>query len=282
MITLVEGVIGSGKTYFVVSELMRKYFLWDDVAVCYVPNDLVVEIYTNIDGFHFGKDLNKVIENCGGIESFFTIPIQAELTNHTKHVYVVDEAQMMFPRKFYNAKVFSFFQYSRHMGIDIYLITQDIYSLVRELQTLNEYHIRVIRRSFSFLGEFRYHYMSGNEILKKKVIKPDSKIFAQYRSSLGGSDSHKTKKFAHRYVLYFVLLIGLIMGGGYGFLYMLSGGNYFKRGKQVVQIVVPKEKVVLAPVVIPVRLVGKSGRFLYFVDDQGKLARKQRVEVSND
>lgn len=177
MITLVEGTIGSGKTYFVVSELIRRFFVWDNVEVTFKKFDDDFEIYTNIDGFRHGLDLKNAIDNVGGIESFFSIEFQRQLTNLKKHIYVIDEAQIYFPRKYYNVKVFNFFQYSRHMGIDVYLITQDIYSLARELQTLNEYHIKVVRRSFSFLGEFRYNYMSGYDVLKRKTLKSDKRVF---------------------------------------------------------------------------------------------------------
>ena len=73
------------------------------------------------------------------------------------------------------------------------MITQDVYSLSREIQTLNEYHIKVARRSYSFFGEFRYMYMVGNEILKRKTLKPDKRVFSQYRSSISGVNSHDAR-----------------------------------------------------------------------------------------
>ena len=184
MITLVEGVIGSGKTYFVVFELLRKYFRWDENEVRYIPLSDDVEIYTNIDGFVHGKSLTMVLSSVGGVENFFTVPVQEKLTNSKRHVYVIDEAQMYFGRKFYNKPVFDFFQWSRHFGIDMYLITQDVYSLVRELQNLNEHHIKVVRRSYSMLGEFRYNFMSGYDVIKRKTLRADPKVFKQFRSTL--------------------------------------------------------------------------------------------------
>lgn len=274
MITLVEGAIGSGKTYFVVNELVSRFFSWDADNLCFRRIDDSFEIYTNIDGFFLGKDLKLFIEKYGGIESFFTVDVQREITNQKKHVYVIDEAQMMFPRKFYNVRVFNFFQYSRHLGVDIYIITQDVYSLARELQTLSEFHIRVVRRSHSFFGEFRYHYIVGNEVLKRRTLKPDIRVFSQYRSSMV-NDSHKVFKFSSRYFVYIFLLLLAVFGGGFGFLYVFTGGSYFRKNSLPPAKFVPDSGRVLTR---SVRLVGVSNGVGYFVDFDGKLVKKVKIK----
>lgn len=279
MITLVEGAIGSGKTYYVVSEILRKHFTWSDVDVLYKQTDENVLIYTNIDNFLYGEDLVLLIEKYGGIEKLFTKDVQRELASLKKIVYVIDECQEYFDRKFYNKPVFNLFQSSRRIGIDVYLITQDVYSVAREIHTLAEHHVKVVRRSYSFFGEFRYHFMSGNEVFKRKVLKPDKKIFAQYRSSLSGSDSHKPKKFAFKFFVYVGLLLLAIPFGGYGFVWLLAGDAYFKRVDTRPTSDLDRAVSPLLPAqsFVPVRLVAKVGNLGYFVDSEGSLVRKQIV-----
>ena len=80
MITLVEGVLGSGKTYFVVSSILKKFYVWNKETVLYEPTkDREFKLYTNIDGFILGEDLNLVAERYGGIDKFFTLPVQEKL-----------------------------------------------------------------------------------------------------------------------------------------------------------------------------------------------------------
>lgn len=279
MITLVEGSIGSGKSYYVVAELLNNYFKWDNEKMEYVQVDNNVEIFTNIDNFRYGNDLKEVIEKFGGVEKFFTKDVQAELAKMKKIVYAIDECQEYFDRKFYCKPVFNCFQSSRRVGIDVYLITQDVYSVAREIHTLCEHHVKVAKRSFSLFGEFRYSFMSGNEVFKKKSVKPDKRVFMQYRSSLAGQDSHKVKKFAVRYYIYVVLLLMMIPVGGYGFIWLLAGDAYFKKSQsnQSFTNTNINKKRDVDVFEKSVRLVGVVNGVGYFVDSKGKLVKKVKL-----
>lgn len=283
MITLVEGAIGSGKTYFVVSELLRLYFRWDDVNVQFVQADDNVVIYTNVDCFRYGNELSEEIEKAGGVANFFTKDYQREKACLKKIVYVIDECQEYFDRKFYNKNVFNCFQSSRRVGIDVYLITQDIYSVAREISTLCEHHIKVSRRSFSLMGEFRYQYMSGNEVFKRKVLRSDKRVFAQYRSSLGGSASHKPSRFAFKYYMIIITLFLMIPLGGYGFIWLLTGNR--PMSPKVVSG--PNSAPVSSSVIVlekpRLRFVGVSSRYRYYVDNTGSVVKRLPVkDVKND
>lgn len=271
MIWLIEGLIGSGKTYFVVNDILQKYFRWDSEKVLYVKrDDIKVEVYTNIDGFFLCSDLNKYVDSVGGLESFFNIDNQEKITNDCKHVYAIDECQKWFDRKYYNKKVFNFFQYSRHLGIDIYLLTQDYTSLSRELQALNEHHIKVARRSYSMFGEFRYNYMVGYEIMKRKTVRPDLKVFKQYRSALSDS-SEKPKMFAKKFMVYIVLLVIGVFFAGYFF--MKGFGLYAKKRPFPVydrnaSFATERKKQ------IRVDYVGEDVRYRYFLTSEGSLHKE--------
>ena len=81
------------------------------------------------------------------------------------------------------------------------MITQDISSLARELQCLPEYHIVAVRRSYSFLKEFRYHYMVGNDIFRRKTYRTDLRVFSAFRSSTVDS-SHQVESYSKKYFIY--------------------------------------------------------------------------------
>lgn len=217
MITLVEGNIGSGKSYFVVREVLSRYYKFSEEELRWLPRtDIEFTIYSNVDGFLVANDLNEAIRAAGGLSKFFTVEYQEVFSRLNKHIYVMDEVQKpeFFHRKFYDPKVFYFFQYHRHLGIDIYLITQDVYSLARELQCLPEYRIKSVRRSYSYAKEFRYHYMVGNDIFRRKTFKVDLRVFSAFRSSTV-DNSHKVELFSKKYFIYIGFFVLLAFAGFY-------------------------------------------------------------------
>ncbi len=221
MIILVEGTLGSGKTYYVVHEVLTKHYRFNEAEIKWeMKPDEDVEIYSNVDGFILSRDLMEAIGKAGGLNPFFTVEYQKEFARDKKHIYIIDEAQRpdFFHRKYYDAHVFFFFQYLRHLGIDVYLITQDVRQLAKELQTLNEYHIRVSKRSHALANEFRYHFMVGKDVFRRKYLKPDLKIFSAYRSSSIVGGGHDTKKFAYRYYVYIGLFIFVTVFGFFSFI----------------------------------------------------------------
>ena len=237
-IRIIEGAIGSGKTYYAVQHLLKKHFTWDR-RIEEWKQAKGVEVYTNIDGFKLGQPLERAVEEAGGPDKFFTVEYQKKLVSDDKRaVYVIDEAQRLFDRKFYNKDVFYFFQYSRHLGIDVYFVTQDVSTLARELQHLAEYHIEVQRRSLSFTGEFKYRYKAGGESFKTQTMKPDRRIFYLYRSMTKG-ESEKIPSATRRWAVIFVALIvfsGLVFY--FGFIKMFMPRKAVTQGEEAGVIVV--------------------------------------------
>ncbi len=248
MITLIEGNVGSGKTYFAVREVLGKYYTFSENELKWLPREGVeFSLYSNVDGFLVAKDLNEVIAKAGGVSSFFTVEYQAKFSRLNKHIYVIDEVQQpdFFHRKFYDPKVFYFFQYHRHFGIDIYMITQDISSLARELQCLPEYHIVAVRRSYSFAKEFRYHYMVGNDIFRRKTYRTDLKVFSAFRSSTVDS-SHQVESYSKKYFIYIGFFVFVVFGGFYGLLKWRFSPPSDVKSEQVVESMAPGQFKIVA------------------------------------
>lgn len=265
MITLIEGVIGAGKTYYAVNEVAKRYCTWNESLLAYELN-ADIDLYTNIDGLKVGKDLDLLIESVGDLRSVFNIEYLRQLTHDKRHVFVIDECQEYFHRKFYDMEVFRVFRWSRHLGLDIILITQDVFSLSREIQNLSEYFIRAVRRSYSLGKRFSYHFMVGKEIFRKRSLPQDLKIFNLYRSHL--SDSEKPVKYATKYYILFALAVVATLVGGY-YWQMGLRGKYKPAKINNVSIPSPIQSKELS-----VRIVGQNEKYVYIKLPDGTIDKK--------
>ena len=257
-IRIIEGSIGSGKTYYAVWHILTNYFKWDISTDNYLPknSEKPVLVYSNIEKFLLSDSLDERIKDAGGLDKFFHADYQKEFCRDRKIIYLIDEAQgpFYFHRKFYNPSVFYFFQYHRHFGCDIYLITQDTDTLSKELRNLAEYHIKALRRTFSFLGEFKYFFSTGGydpEVFKKKTLKPKKEIFSLY-SSMSQEEVEKLPSASRRYVVMVVLffvLAGIIFKFGFLSL-MFSSAEAKIKGSVVVSspVLPPSSLPVSSPV----------------------------------
>ncbi len=211
-IRIIEGKIGSGKTYYAVHHVFKEYFKWCDNKDSWVQknNDVEVKIYTNIKKMKIGHDLDLAIREAGGLNPFFTEDYQVQFCNNCNVIYIIDEAQgsKLFHRRYNDTVVFDYFQLSRHMGSDIYLITQDTQCLAKELRSLAEYHIVAVPRTKSIGKMFTYKFYSGKDHFKTKRIRKDNKVFGLYRSMIE-KEAEKINSAVLKYIIIFVVIISL-------------------------------------------------------------------------
>jgi len=211
---LITGIPGAGKTYLAVHFLVDQYFSRDS-AGNYVlkPAYSDLQIISNIDDLALphlslsdALSLSKL-----DFPSFFSPSYQDKIRNkYPKVVYLIDEAQRYLPRKFYDVNTFLYFETHRHYGHDIFLITQDVYKLPRDITSLAETEIRAVRRSFSLFGEMSYNLVSQGDVYAKKVIKPKKSIYSLYRS-MTHQEVNKVRSSTRKLVL--VPLLGLLAFG---------------------------------------------------------------------
>lgn len=214
-IAIITGIPGAGKTYYMVWAIIKE---WCKLIGGIYEIKKGITLITNIDGLNLEHEsLTELVDDAGGVKNFFTDKIQKEVQQkyaskeNERVVYVIDEAQDYFRRKFYDEKVFKFFEYHRHYGFDIFLLTQNRSLLCRDISNLAEYEKRAAPRSLTFVG-FRYLTIIGGDILKKENIKKDKRIFQTYKSfsqkelTRQGNPYLKTIIFG----LFFVLLMAFI------------------------------------------------------------------------
>jgi len=209
---VIDGVPGSGKTFYAVRHLAKNYFKKDaETGVYELARDCI--IITNIDDFKPDHvDLKKEIDIAGlaalaridsssgtdiqkerardkidPVAEFFSIEYQEKYKEgKLQIVYVIDEAQRFFrkgsDRALRERKVFDYFEYHRHWGQDIYLVTQNVKKLPPDIVYLPEYIISAQPRVRTAGFGFKYYWMSSGENIKTESCRPDKAVFALYKS----------------------------------------------------------------------------------------------------
>lgn len=219
MIILVTGKIGGGKTYWCVNYLIEKYYEYKQSIFQYVPNRKNIRIVTNIDSLDLPhEDLEKIVDE-KGLQYVFN----KDYVGSDSVVFIIDEAQRpkYFHRKFYDPKVFEFFQMSRHYGCDVLLITQDVNSLSRELKFLCEFEVRAMPRSRRTQNMFVYQYLAEDEKFKQQLLKFDKKIGALYRSQ-SKDETSKVPRVWKPYAIGVSVAVVLVLFGFWYFIHSFS------------------------------------------------------------
>lgn len=209
----VGGKPGSGKSFWVVHHMVTKYFSWDKIHGEWVRK-FPVEICSNIDDLrldHFVLD--EMIEKSGKdgkggtVETFFTVDYQRSLLKRFPRIlYLIDEAGKYFPKSFKGADVLYFFQYHRHLGIDIYLISSALEDVSPGLLRLMEFRLLAKERSRRVLNEFRYEKYIGGIRAGSTVLKGEARIFHLYKSMLS-DETEKIPSVTRRYAVYVLCFV---------------------------------------------------------------------------
>lgn len=212
-IRLITGGLGSGKTYLAVHHIVETYYEADKANGGYRKKEKFkdVALISNIDELALPGvlDLDQVLKKSGmPINKFFTVDYQKKVSEKYKQVvYLVDECQRYFGRKFYDQDVFFYFEYSRHLGHDIWLISQDRYRLAKEIASLAELEIRAVKRSLSIGGELKYNTLMDGEIVARKGLMPKKDIYGLYKSMMAEEIEKKNNPIIKYIAVPVVLLI---------------------------------------------------------------------------
>jgi len=238
-IKFVSGVPGSGKSYYVMREVILKHFQYNnEFHEWEKKSDSPLNIITNIDGLrlpHISFE-SHLKEKGISYTQFFTQSYIQKLTEEIGQVIIIlDEAQKYFPKSFkedssivkandFQNSVFYFFEYHRHLDCDVYLMAQLWTRMHPDIVGLCEYQVKAVPRTLSLVGEFRYHLCMGFDVLSRVTIKADKKIFALYQSTVSGNEV-KTNQIRpiRKYVLLIAAMIVVALFSARQTFKMLSG-----------------------------------------------------------
>lgn len=208
-IRLITGIPGSGKTYFAVKHLADNYCTYDKESNEYTLKKDVT-IITNIDSLILPHiNLDEAIKSSGqGVAGFFTVEYQEKISRkYSSIVYLIDEAQRWFPRRNkLTSDTWYYFEYHRHLGHDVYIVTLDRKLVAENITLLVEYEIRAAKRLTSIMGELRYLVKSDGEIIDRKSIKPLKSVFNLYKS-MDGKETEKIKNPLRKIAIALIIAI---------------------------------------------------------------------------
>lgn len=196
MITLLTGIPGSGKSYMAVDHVSK---MKDQSKVLH-----------NIEGFKLGISLDQFsIDN--KISKIDVFRKSWHEKNDMLHgwVIIIDEAAELFPKSLRDTDIIGFFDYHRHYGIDIFLITQDQKKVSPDITCLAETHYRAASGASNPLPWYLiYQQMVGGEAVSRKLLRKRKEVFALYKST--NNHSSKTINIGKIYIT--VALIAAIVG----------------------------------------------------------------------
>lgn len=224
-VNIVTGVPGAGKSYYAVHSIARL-----------MQTDEQFVVVTNIDGLKIDDtrvlkvDFAKysfrhadMVQFINAIRDLFQLDSQAKV-----HFYI-DEAQRFFPPDLRDTDTVYFFDYHRHLGINIILITQDFYKISKRISTLANCEIRAVNESINPLPFFIYRMRSGGEDFKKIKLHKKDEIFKLYTSFVAGGVDKKDRSMSIKLVV--VLLAFVLLS----VLFFKNLGDAFGRRKEQIQ-----------------------------------------------
>lgn len=252
MIRIVQGNPGSGKSYYAVNYVADKLSTYDPLYKDHKLNDGVL-IITNLENLRVHHlDFDKMIERFT-LEKFLTIEnfeVIKEKYKARHMVLIIDEAQKYLDSKFYNKDVFYFFQYHRHIGLDIFLLTQSVSTICRQLPPLCEFILEAAPRSKGVAGTFRYKFKDPKgTFMYSKAIRKKQETFAMYQS-FSSDEAEKPKNVLTHWIVTAVVVMFVVGVGFKGFFYA-----YANKGKSAIinpqTVKVPTQNHIINPPAAP-------------------------------
>ncbi len=221
-IRLYSGIMGSGKTYRVVYELvytdlLQKYFVFHNLENLKIDSKYLKE---------FGKNTNF------NPPDLFTYEYQTKLSKQIRDEYdrnilwIIEECDKIgFERT--TAPVKEWLSMHRHLGQDIYLISQSKWNISKDYMNLLEVEIQG-KRGYVF-DAFIYSWFSGGEKIATDRLPKKKEIYEKYTSFHIPELKKKRSKLLYWIIPFFLIsLIGTI----YFFFFGLPG-KFTEIGKTV-------------------------------------------------
>lgn len=227
MIVFLTGKPGSGKSYYAIS-MIRKLLLNPDNVV-----------FSNIEGFRFERWLlmNKMERHRVAEAGLYSMSAHGQYIDISDHLissgsnffhndlmceflkpfinkkcfFFIDECQRFFPEKFSSVDVIYFFDYHRHYGLDIFLITQSMLKICKPIRELTEYEVNAVPKSVGFGKRFIYKKKIGNTVLNRELLTFDERVAYLYSSFKVESSENSSRRLfiviAFCFSLAFVFLL---------------------------------------------------------------------------
>ncbi|SAY50693.1 zonular occludens toxin family protein [Neisseria weaveri] len=225
-IVLVTGVPGTGKTAKVVSMMVNDPMFQPD------ENGISRKVFTNINGLKLPhirveSDGEQYPVSTPETLSFHDIHEWIKKPENHGSIVIIDEVQDVWPARSAGSKVpknVSWLNTHRHLGVDIFVLTQNPKNIDINLRGLVKKHWHVAMNKLGMRTLLEWKYCADNPISQAKdafasIYKVDDKIFDLYKSAEIHTEN-KIKRTKWVYVLpVVILLVPIFVGLSY---YMLK------------------------------------------------------------
>lgn len=209
-VRLVTGVPGSGKSYYVayaISELGRYEAVSGTWAL---PAD--VQLFASMDGLRVPfRSLDELVARRGLVE-VFQVDFWRELVREDKRgIVVIDEAQRWFSSAArLPDSVWFWFEYHRHLGLEVYLVTQSAASMHRRVLAVADAYIEAAPPSLRLGRGFRYRRRdtTTNEVIGRYRLSARREVFELYRSAEHANGIKRERSALVRYAGAAAVLVG--------------------------------------------------------------------------
>ena len=152
-----------------------------------------------------------------------------------KCVVIIDEAQRYFAQLRDNQEYY-FFEYSRHVGLDIFLIVQSVTTLPKRLVELSEFVIEAQPRNIQTTG-FSYivrDSKTGSK-LSTQGVKRDNHVFSMYKSFDIDESAKPPRTQIKKLAIGAAVIIGVLIGAKYALSYAFHADMTKARSVQTQQ-----------------------------------------------
>jgi hypothetical protein len=168
MIYLIEGVPGSGKTYWVISFLLENYKNYD-------------EVFANID------NLQLYCEDSEAFFKEFWYKDFSRFLDGKRRLLILDEFQRIANNEFFKKDndFYYFFEIHRHYNFDIICVVQTKLALNNRLRNLVDVYIQAQSSRFSIFNRFYYLEKdpASDVAIRRFFLKKKKEVFDLYRST---------------------------------------------------------------------------------------------------
>lgn len=203
-IQIITGVPGSGKSYYAVYQINRllssdngNFVIITNIDTLRINDARLLKIEFSIDFF---KNSHQEVY-------LRDVRNRYNLDNDSIVYYFIDEAQRFVTPDLKDTDVVYFFDYHRHYGLEIYLVTQDIYKISKKVSVLSDCEIRAVSTKVNPLPCFYYNLKSADEKFDSVRLKRDKKIFSLYKSFESNGIIAKNTKTVRLIVVFVVLMV---------------------------------------------------------------------------
>lgn len=245
----ITGTPGAGKSYYAVLRIVQElrdssklvitnidgldkqkvafYLDKEDLSNLWTLDEFLSAVY-GIANLHYDGNYRNAFLTLLNVDFWkrVILPYFYKELGYKRFIFYLDEFQSIIDEdtNLHQSQKF-FFDYHRHLGIDIYLITQSVQRMNKAIRNIAEVELRLVNlRMFGLSSVVLLKTLIGGVVVKKKLLKYDPRIFVLYRSALV---EHLKGVRGRPPVMLFVGLFLLLFALFQGFSYMSKTGGLF-------------------------------------------------------